>query len=383
MVSEPAMQQSKKPRDINAKTAEFVKIVTEVGPDIPLIAKRMGEHKESVRYWFKKLLKQGMVIQPSINFEKLGLMRVVVVADFAREYESQAEPILIAMSQLCYVQSFVKTLPEGHYIVNGAVPVEYVNQWLEMMRRLGEDGLFSSLEYSTYDWARNAPMKSDLYDFEVGRWEFEWSTQAKVYPEALQGPSGKTQVDNIDLEIIKRLQRDETKPLSEIQKETGINYKTLSFHHRKHVLGRQMLKGHKVNWVGTTYNPENDRGKHRRHTYQPIDVIVKDVTPGERTTLMGLMNALPFLWWEASGRSSYYAQLVFPTDTISEAMQFLSRALLPVRDRARWFMADQTHSLAFGIEPRLFDNESRTWKFNQAEVLGKFEQLLLQIKSGR
>jgi len=46
-------------------------------------------------------------------------------------------------------------------------------------------------------------------------------------------------------------------------------------------------------------------------------------------------------------------------------------------------MADQTHSLAFGIEPRLFDNESRTWKFNQAEVLGKFEQLLLQIKSGR
>ncbi len=156
------------------------------------------------------------------------------------------------------------------------------------------------------------------------------------------------------------LQRDETKPLSEIQKETGINYKTLSFHHRKHVLGKQMLKGHKVNWLGTGYNPENDRGKHRRHTYQPIDIILRDITPGERATVMGLTNALPFLWFEASGRSSYYAQLVFPTETISEAMEFLARALLPVKDRARWFMVDQKHSLSFSLEPRLYDNESRS-----------------------
>ncbi len=382
MVSEPAMQHIKKPREINAKIAEFVKLVNELGPNIPLIANRMGEHKESVRYWFKKLLKQGVVIQPAVDFERIGLARVVVVADFSKEFESQAESILIAMSQLCYVQCFVRTLPEGHYIIHGAVPVESVGQWIEMMRRLGEEGLFTSLEFSTYDLTRNAPMKSDLYDFDVGRWEFEWSTPAKVYPETLQGPSPKAQVDRIDLEIIRRLQRDETKPLSEIQKETGINYKTLSFHHRKHVLGRQLLKGHKVNWVGTGYNPANERGKHRRHTYQPIDIIVRDVTPSEKATIMGLTNALPFLWWEASGRSSYYAQLAFPTETISEAMEFLARALLPVKDRARWFMADQKHSLAFVLEPRLYDNESRAWRFDQAEVLGKFEQLLLQIKRG-
>jgi hypothetical protein len=382
MVSEPAMQHTKRPRDINAKIAEFVRIVGEAGPDIPVIAKRMGEHKESVRYWFKKLLKQGFVIQPAVNYESLGLIRVVAVVDFAREYETQAEPILMAMSQLCYLQSFVKTLPEGHYIVNATVPFEFAGQWTEMMRRLREQGLFSSLEMSTYDSARNAPMKSDMYDFEMGRWEFEWSVPAKVYPEAVEGPSSRVQLDGIDLEIISRLQRDETKPLSEIQKETGINYKTLSFHHRKHVIGRQMLKGHKVNWVGTGYNPENDRGKHKRHTYQAVDVILKDITPAERATVMGMTNSLPFLWWEASGRSSYYAQLAFPTETISEAMEFLGRALAPVKDRARWFMVDQKHSLSFSLETRLFDNESKNWTFNQAEILGKFEQLLLQIKRG-
>jgi hypothetical protein len=382
MVSEPSMAHSKKPRDINAKTAEFVKLVSEVGPDVPVIAKRMEEHKESVRYWFKKLLKQGMVVQPSVNFEAIGLERVVVVVDFAREYEVQAEAILIAMSQLCYVSSYVKTLPEGHYLVKGTVPFEHVGQWMDMMRRLRDNGLFTSLEFSTYDWGRNAPMKSDQYDFEAGKWDFEWSVPAKVYPERIEGPSPRVQVDKIDLEIITWLQRDETKPLSEIQKETKINYKTLSFHYRKHVLGRQMLKGHKVNWIGTGYNAESDSGKHRRHTYQPIDIVLRDITPSERATVMGLTNALPFLWYEASGRNSYYAQLVFPTETISEAMQFLARALLPVKDKARWFMADQTHSLWFTLEPRLYDSESRTWRFDQSEVLAKFERLLMKIKSG-
>src|SRR5215469_1726996 len=103
MTSEPAIQNMKRPRDINSKIAEFVKIVTEVGPDIPVVANRMGEHKESVRYWFKKLIKQGIVIQPSVNFERIGLTRVAVVADFAKEFEAQAEAILVAMSQLCYV----------------------------------------------------------------------------------------------------------------------------------------------------------------------------------------------------------------------------------------------------------------------------------------
>ena len=374
MVSEPAMRHKREPRDINVKIAKFVKQVTEVGPDVPSIAKRMGEHKESVRYWFKKLLRQGIVMQAAVNFEGLGLTRVVAVVDFAKAYENQAEPIVIAMSQLCYVQGFIKTLPEGHYVIHAVVPMESVSQWMEMMRRIGDEGLFTVLEFATYDWSRNAPMKSDLYDFEEGRWEFEWSTPAKVYPEVVEGPSPKAQVDRIDLEIIKRLQRDETKPLSEIQKETGINYKTLSFHHRKHVLGRQMLKGHKVNWLGTAYNPESDRGKHRRHTYQPIDIMVRDMTAGEKATLMGLTNALPFLWFEASGRSSYYAQIVFPTETISEAMEFLARALLPVKDRAKWFMADQKHSVSFTLEPRLYDSESRAWRFDQSEILGKFEQ---------
>jgi DNA-binding Lrp family transcriptional regulator len=382
MVSEPGMRQIKKPRDINAKVAELVKIVGEVGPDIPEVAKRMGEHKESVRYWFKKLFKQGLVIQPSINFEKIGLTRVVAVADFARDYQSQAEPILVAMSELCYVQSFVKTLPEGHYIIHGTVPREFVSSWMSMMSRLKDLGLFTSLELSTYDWSRNPPMKSEFYDFDGERWDFEWSLPTKVYPGAVEQVSTREKFDETDLEIIKRLQRDANRSLSEIQKEIGTNYKTLSFHYRNHILRRGLLKSYRVNWIGTPYNPENDKGKHRRHTYQPIDVVIRDITPAEKAAVMGMTNSLPFLWWEASGANSYYAQLVFPTDSIAEAMQFLGRALLSVTSKAHWFMVDQTQSVWFRLEPRLLDRQSKRWTFNEAEVLSKFERILPQIKRG-
>ena len=199
----------------------------------------------------------------------------------------------------------------------------------------------------------------------------------------MEGPSAKVQVDKIDLEIIKRLQRDETKPLSEIQKETGINYKTLSFHHRKHVLGRQMLKGHKVNWIGTAYNPENDRGKHRRHTYQPIDIMLKDVTPGEKATRDGPRRTpsrssggrLP------GGAATTRSSSSRPTRSRRRCSS--SRApCSPLGTGLDGSWSTRRTRLSFGLEPRLYDNESRSWKFNQSEVLGKFEQLLLQIKRG-
>ena len=37
-------------RDTSYKTAEMVKLISEIGPDIPEISRRLGQYKESVRY---------------------------------------------------------------------------------------------------------------------------------------------------------------------------------------------------------------------------------------------------------------------------------------------------------------------------------------------
>ena len=92
----------------------MVDLITSIGPDIPEIARKIGRHKETVRYWYKeKLIDKGFAVQIAANYEALGLRRIVMVADFADEYKEYAQPILWAMSELCYVNYFNKTLPSA------------------------------------------------------------------------------------------------------------------------------------------------------------------------------------------------------------------------------------------------------------------------------
>jgi DNA-binding Lrp family transcriptional regulator len=366
-------------RRSNSKIADAVAIIGQIGPDIPEIAGRLHEHKETVRYWYKKLERKGFVVQASANYEKLGLKRMVAVVDFSEEYESQAEGILEEIGKLSYVQSIVRTVPENYYIISGEVPEEFVGQWIDVIKRLREGGLFSNVEFTAFDRTRNVSMKSEMYDFESDRWEFDWSTSTKVYPDTIERASFGSRFDKTDLEIIRAMQLDASEQLVDIQKETGINYKTLCFHSRAHVIGRRLLTGYRVNWMGTHYHQDERRSENRRHKYQRISIIVRDISESDIVELMGMTNAVPFLWWEAWGQN-YYAQMAFPTETFSEAMLFLSKVLAPFKDRARWFLIDQSHSMAFPITPELFDEPTRKWKFDQAKTLAQVDQLLLRAR---
>src|SRR5271157_3028183 len=98
--------------NVNSRTVQLVKLLSEMGPDIPEISRRLGQFKESVRYRYKeKILNRGMVVQAVVDHERLGLKRVIAVVEFSSEFNTYAPTILAAMSDLCYVTSFAKTLP--------------------------------------------------------------------------------------------------------------------------------------------------------------------------------------------------------------------------------------------------------------------------------
>ena len=369
-------------RRTNPIMPSLVDALTELGPAIPEIARRMHQHNETVRYWYKTLMRRGFTIQVSVNYEKLGLRRVVAVVRFNHEYESFGENILTVMSELCYLQGFVRTLPRDHYIIHGAVPEELVGRWMEFIESLKDMGFFKSVEFSIFDWVRDVPMKIESYNFDEGIWEFEWSKAGKVYPAAIFEPSPKGQFDMTDLRVIKQLQMQPNKSLKDIQKQIGGNYKTLGFHYRRHVVARRLLKGHRVDWMGTRPGNSENRVEHRRHNYLLIDIIVNDIGEEEKAKLLGMTNAIPYLCWEAAG-PSYYARLAFPTENITEALQFMSAALSPFGERAEWFMVDQARSAAFPISPEVFEPESGSWKFDRADLQGKFERLLLQFKKAK
>src|SRR5438132_5733183 len=201
-----AQKESKK--DVNTRTAQLVELLTEIGPDIPEISRRLGQFKESVRYRYKeKIVNRGFAVQAAVDHEKFGLRRIIFVVDFGPQYKEYAAAILTAMHELAYISSFAKTLPDGLFVVNASVPVEHAESFLQFINLLSQKGLFSIKRVLPFDWFRVQPMRAEFHDFDKGRWDFDWSPSAGVgHAGADYMPSRRTRFDYTGLLIIQVLQ---------------------------------------------------------------------------------------------------------------------------------------------------------------------------------
>lgn len=367
--------------DTNAKTAQMVRLISELGPDIPEISRKLGQFKESVRYRYKeKLLDKGLAIQAMANHESLGLKRVIALLGFAPDYKSYAESILTVMSEMCYVVAFEATFPQDSYIVQASVPTEYVGEYSSLLRGLEAKGIFTVKGIYEFEWFRNKPMMAQYYDFGTGRWDFDWSLQGRgEFDGARYLPDGRTKFDYTDLLILKELYIDASRSLVEISKKLGVNYKKLAWHLSTHVIPLRLVKGYTIRWPGTKYDSEIDKALHRKHRYFWVDVLVKDLSEPERMGLMAQFNKLPFLWSEAGGRN-YFAQFAFPVDFYTEALQYLQKVISEAGDRAELHLPDQTRALAFTVGYKLYSQEQRAWTFDSQKVAKGFDELILRVK---
>jgi DNA-binding Lrp family transcriptional regulator len=368
-------------KDVNLRTAQLVQLLTEIGPDIPEIARRLGQFKESVRYRYKeKILNRGFAVQAMPDYEKLGMKRVVMIVDFAPEYRQYASAILTAMNELCYVVNFYKTLPEGEYVVHASVPEEHVGKYMEFMKALGEKGMFALKDMLEFDWFRNPPMRAEHYDFNTGRWDFDWSSSSLPdYATSTEYRSQKQEFDELDLLILKELYMDANKMLAEIAQKLGVNYKKLAWHYKKHVVGRGLIRNYRINWLGTRYDYRLERALQRRHRYVIVDLICRNVTERERMQVMSLTNRIPFLFAEAAC-NGYYANFGFPLDFVNEALQYLGKIIEPIKTKSSVLIGDQTVALAFTFSYKLFDQDSSKWRFDSQDLLTKFDSLIIKIK---
>ena len=383
MVLEPGARVGDKtnPGDTNSRIAAMVKLITQRGPQINRIARELRIHKETARYWYKeRLLKKGYTATAVPNYEKLGLRRVVALAEFSEKFVPYADAILMAMSQLCYLSSFAKTLTEDLYSIQANVPKEYTSEWIRFMQALKQRGLFSSIQIFPFDWVLVVPMRSEMYDFEHDSWQYDWTSKPRLEPDfARFAPSARGKFDYVDLGVVEQLQIDPDATLLELSQKLQVNYKTLTWHYRTHVVTNGLIRGYLVNWTGTRYDPKIEKALHRRHRYMWVELLVSGVTENEKMELIAKVNRLPFVWLEAGGQS-YFAQIAFPTEMMTEALGFIKEVTSPVKQKAVWHFMDQANALRFSMTPSLYNQEKKNWKFEQAELLNKFDKLVLEIK---
>ena len=368
-------------RDTSARTAELVSMISEIGPDIPEIARRLDQFKESVRYRYKeKVLSKGFGVQANVDHEKLGLRRVLLVVDFAPEFKAYANSILTAMNELCYVVFFEKRMLHGDYLVAASVPSEHTAEFVSLFQKLREGGLFRELQAVSFDWFRTNPMKTEHYDFDTGRWDFDWSSPLKPSGEAGYSPSPRTKFDRIDLLILKELQIDATRSFVEISEKLKLNYKILAWHYKAHIQERKMISGYYLRWMGTTYDTTLEKALHRQHRYQHISLLSAGLSEKERMKLMAKLHTVPFLWSEMVGAQDYFAEFYIPTENIVEGFQFLTGAIAEVKDRTDVSMLDQSEALSFTFSYGLYEQDKKAWTFDEPALLSRFSNLMVQIK---
>jgi hypothetical protein len=369
------------PANVNARTIQLVKLLTEVGPDVPEISRRLGQFKESVRYRYKeKVLNRGFAVQAKVDHEKLGLRRVMVILDFTEEYRKFSQAILASMNELCFLVSFAKTMPGGYYITSFSAPREFVDQLKFFLGTMKEKGMFCRLDIVEFDWMRVAPMKSEFYDFDTGRWDFDWTANATSdFGSAQYMPSSPAKFDYVDLLLIKELQMDANKSLKEISDKLKVNYKKLAWHYTTHVMTRRLLNGYSVNWMGTRYDYGIEKVLHRQHQYFAVALMIHGVTEYEMMSLRQAVNRLPFLWSEAVG-ANYYCELAFPVDFVVEGLQYLTETISAVKERAEIYSVDQSNAASFTISYDRFDQALKKWKFDLKDLVSRFETLIVEIK---
>jgi len=365
----------------NVKTGQLARMITEIGPNISEIARQLGQFKESVRYRYKeKLLSKGFAVHVAVDHEKLGLRRMILLIDFDDAYKPIAQKMMTLLSDEGYLASYEKVLPDGKYIVHCSVPDECVEDYREFFGELQKKGIFKSLEVHTYQWFRNPPMKTTLYDFDEGVWDFDWSTETKIDRQAAaHRPSTKEKFDMIDLLILKQLQMDGGKTLAEMAESLNINYKTLTWHFRKHIEERKLIKGYVIKWMGTTYDYVAERSTNKKHTYLWVVVMFSDLDQPKKLEVMARLNILPFIWQEAVG-DTYEAELIFPIESLTEGLQYLAEVISDTKTTARYYIVDQTNALGFTIIPELYDESRQRWQFNKLRLMHACEKLLLEIR---
>jgi len=375
--------------DVNAKTVQLVNLISEIGPDICEISRRLGQFKESVRYRYEeKIVKRSFEIKADVDYGALGLRRVVAKVRVPGTRARYVRELFETMSDTCYLVAYAGTMPSDVYLVQGGVPVELTAEFHRFMEELKEKGIFSEVESFDCDWFRVVPMRAEYFNFDEGVWDFDWSNPPPVDERAARATISERQTyDRTDLLITKELQKDSDRSMVEIQaaiKEVNgvdINYKTLGWHYKNHVLGHHLIRDYSVSWNGikSHFGPKRYEGL-GKHEYVGVSLLVRETSHHDSLLLRSQLNRLPFQWSEAAGEA-YYSQFFFPLGMANEAFEYLKVLLSPYGKRAEIFLLDRRQMYSYTVCYRLWDERSGRWTFDPTGVLSRLESSVLKVRN--
>jgi len=224
------------------------------GPrNVTNVARNLGIPAETVRKRLKRLRSQ-IFLRTHVNVyhTNLGLRKAVVFAEAALGYEHllfnsmKTNDFWIALAR-CYGMFEgcvgIYTIPRDH--------CAELERFLEEIKNLG---LARNIQVFWSTCFQTVYSKCNWFDPESGTWNFQWDewiseipVQGTELPYTLVDPKDfPVKADEIDVFILKELEKDATKDFTNLAKMMGVSPQFVGYHYREHLLERGLIEGFDV-----------------------------------------------------------------------------------------------------------------------------------------
>jgi len=237
--------------DVDVKILEALSFL---GPrNLALVAKHLEIPATTVRYRVSQMLDDSILfLHLNPYHTNMGLRKALVFIEAIKGYENLLLDCLRVNDYWLYLCRIYG--PYEGWCGIWTIPKDNVDDFNFFFNSLIELGVAKSVEINWTTCHEGIPVKSRWFSIEENRWVFNWDEWIREV-ETIEGDLPWTlvepddwpiKVDYEDLLIIKELEKDGRKPLTEISKILNIPVETVKYHFREHISKRGLIENYQI-----------------------------------------------------------------------------------------------------------------------------------------
>jgi DNA-binding Lrp family transcriptional regulator len=357
-------------------TYKLIEAIKKYGPrNFSLLSRVTGIPVETIRYKICKQFKEkGIGVHLGIDYNKLALVRTWVKLEFQESFLQYAEKFLWKLSEIGYLIYYASTLPYNEYYAMFAIPTRYRKEYRNFLDSLIEEEVLNNYYAYELTSCRHLSLNAKYFDFDNWEWKIDWnnleSPDINVEQPFESEPLKDPLVDYQDLLILKELQINSLRSLSEIAMNINMNPRTVLYHFNEHIIRRGIINQYYIKWFGR--KPEK--------TLVSIILQCYNVKEREIQNLKEDLEKIPFTFFDAYSLENkfYLAQQLLPAEMLTETLRYLKKVKQNINGmNFEIEILDPLLERPFTIHYKLF-SDNKEWLFNKELLL---DEVALLMKS--
>ena len=330
------------------------------GRNIVELAKALHMPVETTRYKVKGMIKRGLSVHASVDYNKFGLTRYYAYFRLTEKAKPNEKKLFNTLADQAYLVSASRRLPNNDYFCEFAFPRSIDTSFSsirKLLRELGDEGLLEDVRVSTVATQRIHMIQPEFFDLKHGDWKIDWG-KLKKEPKSDWAESKVAEFDELDLMIVRELESDALTRLSDIATSLKTTLNNIFYHFHKHIVEGKLVDEYIVRWNGTP-----------KQSMMLVQLSFNNLSVSEERSARSCVGKLPFLWSEAVGPDSglYAAMGMVAVEEYPGMLNYLASNLGNASSKLNVSVLDAKTRQVFPLPAHLYKDGS--WEFSASDVV--------------